>query len=185
MRQDDSEAAAAEIADRFFGRIALFAARRLGDRAAGEDIAQETLSRVLAALRAGGVESPESLPAFVFQTARNLCMHHARSRGREARAIERLKGSAGASSHPPAEETWISAERAARVRAALDRLREADREILREAFENWHDTDEIASRLGLSAEAVRVRKHRALARLGDLLRGAGFGNAARGSGTQR
>jgi RNA polymerase sigma-70 factor (ECF subfamily) len=183
MARDATDAAAAEIAERFFGRVALFAARRLGDRSSGEDVAQETLSRVLAALRDGRVESLGSLPAFVFQTARHVCMQQARKRGREARALGRLQEADPV--HPPSgDEVLISAERVGRIRAALGRLREADREILRLAYEEEHGTEAIGARLGLSAEAVRVRKHRALSRLGDLLREAPDYNVPRGSGTR-
>ena len=43
--------------------------------AEAEDVAQETLRRVLAALEAGRVANLEALPGFVFQTARHLCLH--------------------------------------------------------------------------------------------------------------
>ena len=183
MPPDASDVNAAEISDRFFRRVALFAARRLGDRSSGEDVAQETLHRVLSALREGRVESLESLPGFVFQTAKHLCMQHARKRGREARALERLQRTDPV--HPPSGEgLLISAERVKQVRGALDQMREADREILHEVYENWLGTEEIAARLGVSPEAVRVRKHRALKRLGDLLRQDDACNSPRGSGTK-
>lgn len=183
MQPDAPDATAAEIAARFFGRIALFAARQLGDRSIGEDVAQETLQRVLAALREGRVESHEALPGFVFQTARHVCLQHARKRGREARALARWQRTERAEAGSAGDAALIAAERVTHLRRALDRLRAADREILREAYANWRDTDEIAARLGLSAEAVRVRKHRAIKRLGDLLRALDPGNARRGSGT--
>jgi RNA polymerase sigma-70 factor (ECF subfamily) len=183
MEPQAPDATAAEIADRFFARIALFAARQLGDRSIGEDVAQVTLQRVLTALRQGRVESPDSLPGFVFQTARHVCLQHARKLGREARALERWKRSDPPGREAPGDEALIAAEQVVRLREALGRLREADRQILREAYEDWRDTDEIASRLGLSPEAVRVRKHRAIKRLGELLREAGGCNVERGSGT--
>lgn len=183
MQPDAPDATAAEISERFFGRVALFAARRLGDRSAGEDVAQETLQRVLSALREGRVASLESLPAFVFQTARHLCLQQARRRGREARAYERLQR-ADPEYPPSGDAQLISTERVEQLRGALVRLSEADREILRESFEDWRGTEEIASRLGISLEAVRVRKHRALKRLGDLLRAEGACNSPRGSGTR-
>jgi RNA polymerase sigma-70 factor (ECF subfamily) len=183
MEPDASDVNAAELSERFFRRVALFAARRLGDRSSGEDVAQETLHRVLSALREGRVESLDSLPGFVFQTANHLCMQQARKRGREARALERLQRTDPV--YPPSsDEVLISAERVEQLHGALDQLREADREILREAYENWRGTEEIASRLGLSPEAVRVRKHRALKRLGDLLRQNDACNSPRGSGTR-
>lgn len=150
----------------------MLAARRLGDAAEAEDVAQETLRRVLEALRAGKVRDLEALPSFVFQTARNLCLQGLRRRGRQERAFAGLAGAAG----PPAAgalERLISGERRARVATALDRLPAADRELLRLVFVDDLEAPEVARRLGLRAGALRVRKHRALKRLEALLEAAG------------
>lgn len=185
MHSDDPDGVASEIADRFFGRVALFAARRLGDRSLGEDVAQETLRRVLAALREGRVDSLDALPAYVFQTARHVCLQYGRKQRRETVALERLQAGDFPPAPPSGLERLVSRERVTRVRAALARLRDVEREILREAFGEWSGAEEIASRLGLTPEAVRVRKHRALKRLGELLREDPPGNDPRGSGTSR
>ncbi len=183
MESDHPDVVATSVAERFFGRVAFFAARRLGDRSLGEDVAQETLRRVLAALRDRRVESHDALPGFVFETARHLCQQHARKRRREANALERLRGGAPRFAEPTGVARLVSAERVERVRAALARLRDVEREILREAYGEWNDSEAIAARLGLTPEAVRVRKHRALRRLQELLRGDVPGNERGGAGT--
>src|SRR5215210_944472 len=78
-----SDEIAVELNDRFWKRLCVFAARRLRDRYAAEDVAQETLRRALEALRDRRVENLDALPAFIFQTARNICMHYGRSVRRE------------------------------------------------------------------------------------------------------
>lgn len=159
----------AELAERFWERLRVFATRRLGDAAAAEDVAQETLRRVVEAIRAGRVENMAALPAFVYQTAVNICLHHRRSAGREARAVLRLHQGADPAPGTDALSTLISSERCAAVRRALDRLPQNDRELLKLAYYQRRDAAEIGRQLGITSSAVRVRKHRALRRLSELL----------------
>ncbi len=159
----------ADLTARFWERLRLFAARRLRDAALAEDVAQETLRRALEALRQGRVENPEALPAFLFQTARHVCMQRARSMGREARAMQRMGAEDETSGDPDPLIALISRERGEAVRAALSRLDDEDRDLLTMSYGLALDSDEIARRLGITAGAVRVRKHRALARLTAML----------------
>ena len=59
-----------ELASRYWDRIRLFAARRVNDAAMAEDIAQETLRRVVEALPTVACRNTEAIAGFVFQTAR-------------------------------------------------------------------------------------------------------------------
>ena len=162
-----------DLASRFWDRIRLFAARRVNDVAMAEDIAQETLRRVIDALRAGRVQNTEAIAGFVFQTAKHVCMHVHRSAGREARAMRRLHDPSDAEPvRPDALAGLVSEERRARVRAALATLSADDRNLLRALYFDQLDTSELGEKLGLSPGALRVRKHRAVQRLAAAL-GAG------------
>jgi RNA polymerase sigma-70 factor (ECF subfamily) len=163
----DPDGLAADLAVRFRERLRLFAARRVYDLAAAEDVAQEALRRTLEALRAGRIPDTERLPGFVFETARHICMHHGRGRGREARALARM-GPQDAPDDDPLQ-ALISAERQAAVRRALQRLARGDRDLLRMMYTEGLEAAEAARRLLVSPEAVRVRKHRALRRLAEAL----------------
>lgn len=155
---------------RFWERIRLFAARRLHDVPMAEDVAQETIRRVIEALRAGRVEDLEALPGFVFQTARHICLQRLRSSGREQRAMERMaSGSSEEADTPDALTALVSDERRAAVRAALAALDPPDRELLELLYYKALDSAEVAARLGISPGALRVRKHRAVRRLSELL----------------
>lgn len=159
-----------ELADRFRERLLLFASRRLGDAAAAEDVAQETLRRVLVALREGRIENLAALPGFVFETARHICLHHYRSAGRESRALQRLHdGAVPGPAAPDALAALVTEETRARVRQALDALSAEDSELLRMLFHDDAGTAGAADRLAITPAAVRVRKHRALRRLRRLL----------------
>ena len=172
---------AADLAERFTLRLRLFALRRLRDPAAAEDAVQDALREVLKALRAGRVANADALPGFVFQTAKNLCMHHGRSMGRRDRALLAF----GRLPQDDVEDpllALIHEERRVSVRAALARLGKDDRDVLTLTFEEGLDAAEVGRRLGLAAGTVRVRKHRALRRLAELL-GAPPSNETEGAGT--
>ncbi len=159
-----------ELAERFWDRLRLFSLRRLGDPADAEDVAQETLRRVLLALNEGRLNNPAALPAFVFQTARNICLQRGRKGQRESRALARLRHGAPARSHEIDPLTsLVTVERQERVRRALDQLDEPDRDLLRRIFYDGTDTADLAHQLKITAGAVRVRKHRALQRVSALL----------------
>jgi RNA polymerase sigma-70 factor (ECF subfamily) len=166
-----TEAIERDLAPRFRERLRVFATRRLGDAALAEDLAQEVLRRVTEALRGGRVENLEALPGFVFQTATHLCLHHYRSRGRETRALARLSepGTEAGAGEPTALDRLVSGETRTAVRRALDQLTAVDRDLLRRIYFDDEDGAEIATRLGITAGALRVRKHRALTRLAGLL----------------
>ncbi|HZD04367.1 MAG TPA: sigma-70 family RNA polymerase sigma factor [Longimicrobiales bacterium] len=165
-------------------RVRLFALRRLGDVEAAEDVAQETLGRVLEALRSGRVHDPEALPGFVFQTARHVCQHRWRSREREERALERLASSDPEPRRAPEPLiSLVSRERARAVRDALERLSPDDRALLRALYFEDREPSEVARCLGVTPGALRVRKHRALKRLEAVLDPA-TGNGPSPSGTE-
>lgn len=159
-----------ELASRFWDRIRVFAARRLQDAAIAEDVAQETLRRVIEAVRAGRVENPDAIAGFVFQTAKHICMHAHRSAGREVRAMQRLDDpDESAERRPTALDHLITEERRAEVSRALEALSPEDRELLRALYYEQLESAALAMRLGLTAGALRVRKHRALQRLAEVL----------------
>ena len=159
-----------ELTSRYWDRIRLFAARRVYDSSKAEDIAQETLRRVIEAVRGGRVQNAGAIAGFVFQTAKHICMHAQRAAGREARAMRRLhEPSDTEGAEPDVLARLVSEERRVQVRAALATLSPDDRDLLRALYFDQVETAGLAAKLGLSAGALRVRKHRALQRLGEVL----------------
>ena len=86
----------------------------------------------------------------------------------------------GGSAGEDAMDALVRADRRLAVQGALARMDDGDRELLRLAFDEELDAAEIGRRLGASPGTVRVRKHRALRRLAELL---GGGNAGGVGGT--
>jgi len=152
----------------FHAALRLFAARRIGDWAGAEDVAQEALRRGLEAIQKGRIESHEALPGFLFQTVVHICMHRGRSAGREGRALQRFAGSEEDDADSPLG-ALISAERRACVRKALEELEPDERRLLEMTYREDLSSEEIGRRLGLTAGAVRVRRHRAIRRMSELL----------------
>ena len=168
-----------ELTPRFAGRLRVYAARRLWDRAAAEEVAQEVLRRVIEALREGRLEKPESLAGFVYATAQHVCLLRLRSAGREARALQRValdRSGSAAAADPLAE--LIAGERIAALRRGLEKLAGGDRELLRMIYFEYLESREVARRLAVSEGALRVRKHRALKRLAELVAEDPGGNEA-------
>lgn len=170
MAPHDWQATERDLAPRFWERLRVFAARRLGDAALAEDVAQEALRRTGEALRAGRIHTPDALAGFVFQTATHLCLHHFRARGREERALTRFSSEAdGSRNAPDTLDRLVSDEARARVRQVLAALGPDDRHLLTALYYDRVGPRELALRLGITPGALRVRKHRAQTRLAELL----------------
>jgi RNA polymerase sigma factor (sigma-70 family) len=116
------------------------------------------------------VRDPNALPAFVYQTAIHVCQQSLRKRYRERRALEGYaRSSLDEDGVAHALTDLIDEERRRVVRLALQSLGRDDRELLEQLYARDADPDELAERLGISAGALRVRKHRALQRLSAAL----------------
>lgn len=167
----DAARAESELSDRYSARLLMFATRRTGDASAAEDIAQETLRTVVDALRGGRVENLAALPGFVFTTARNICMHWERSAGRESSAFSRYQTDSDLSrtQAPDPLTALITRDQRKMVRRALNALSPDDRVLLSMLYYDGAGSDVVATKLNITPAAVRVRKHRALARLAALL----------------
>jgi RNA polymerase sigma factor (sigma-70 family) len=152
--------AEADLARLFAGRLFEMALAHTHAEHSAKDIAQQTLLVVIEALRGGQLKQPDSLASFVYGTAANVLRHHRRDLRR--RAQERPVDPADGAFAP--EDEVEAGERRDALRKALAQLDSTDREVLL-------TPREIARRLGLSAEVVRQRKHRALQRIADLVAG--------------
>jgi RNA polymerase sigma factor (sigma-70 family) len=160
----DPASRGAEALEHLRPGLQLMALRALGNMAAAEEVAQETLTRALVAVQSGQPRDPDKLPAFVTGIARHVIADTCRDRKRTG-SLETLPEGAAALSTPDALSTLISSAEQAAVHAALARLSPEDRELMRLAFFDGLTPGDIAHRLGEPAERIRKRKSRALERL--------------------
>lgn len=162
--QEEGREAERALCERFAPRIRLYGLRHLGDEASAADLVQVVLVRVIQALRAGTVETPERLGAFVLGTCRYATWDMRRSDLRQ-RAIE----AAATTLHTQVAPPDASAADFMRMFRCLQRLPERDGLVVRMSFMEERDAEDIGRRTGLTPGNVRVVRHRALARLHECI----------------
>lgn len=135
--------------------------RRTGDRDRAEDLAQEVFARALAT-------PPDNPRPWLFAVALNLVRDDGRRAVRQGRRLQLLKGETARSAPQPDAE-YEQNETTRAVRAALDQLRDVDREALILKAEGF-DYDEIAAATGLAKGAIGTTLSRARRRLVEAYR---------------
>ena len=161
----DSEEA--ELYRRFAPRVRLYGRRHLQDDAAADDLAQEVLLCTIARLQANDVRRPEEIGSFILGTSRMMARAERRvARRREALTARFMGHDADVAPTPPA------ALDVPRLGACLRALADRERLVVMLTFYADQDAPRIADEIGVSPGAVRVIRHRAMARLRDcVLRG--------------
>ncbi len=149
-----------EFYEREFASIAVVAGTVLGDRVAGEDIAQEALAR--AAQRWEEISQYDRPGAWVRRVAINLASNGRRSRRRELRAVTKLGAGAEYSEQPqrlgdPA--VW----------QAVSALPSRQRAVIALRYLEDRSVAEIADILEISVSATTSSLHKARVRLAAAL----------------
>jgi RNA polymerase sigma-70 factor (ECF subfamily) len=125
-----------------------------------DELRQETLRRVIAALRTpGGVRQPERFGAFVNSTCNNVLMEFYRSTGRSEQLEEfHLEKTDRVLD---VETTVATREMCRHIRRILDTLPKRDRQLLRAIFLEEKDKDEVCRLFHVDRGYLRVLLHRA------------------------
>jgi RNA polymerase sigma-70 factor (ECF subfamily) len=142
-----------------------FALRRIENRAGAEDVLAETFA---VAWRRREQMPDRALP-WLFGICHKVIANHRRASNRRLRLLHRLAATPTALGRDPAE---ILAERS-EIAAALARLSEPQREVLRLVAWEGLSAADAAAALGCSPAAFRVRLHRARSELAKRLAEAG------------
>jgi len=156
-----AQAEEAELYRRFAPRVRLYGLKHLKDEAAAEDLAQQVLIAAIERLRAGGVRNPDEIASFILGTSRLMAGSLKRTERRRrllAAGLDRTEGAADPALDPGPLDR-------ARVARCLEALPERDRTVLVLTYYAERAASEIAQELDMSPGAVRVARHRALARL--------------------
>jgi RNA polymerase sigma-70 factor (ECF subfamily) len=157
----------AELYRRFAPRVRLYGRRHLQNEAAADDLAQNVLLLTIERLRAGEVRQPSEIGSFILGTSRMMAQSERRVSGRRealaARFMDRDARTAPSS---------LAALDTPRVAACLRALAERDRLVVLLTFYADREAPKIAEDLGVSPGAVRVIRHRAMARLRDCVLGS-------------
>jgi len=174
LRELVSRAAHDEVArDQLVRRVRDLALRyarvRLG-RFGAEDLAQDVAQEVcMAVVAAVPTYEERGLPfeAFVYRIASHKLADVQRAEMRGPTPVAELPD--GVDDAPTPEEAAVVRDDAALALSLLQRLPEAQREILILRVAVGMSTEETALAIGMSPGAVRVAQHRALARLRTML----------------
>lgn len=121
--------------------------------------------------RIGAAPEPSLALPWLYGVARNIVRHFHRSQQRHLNLIERAQSMDPPRSPDPATQV-VRREEEEQVAAAMEQLREADRELVRLRLWEGLEHSEIGDVLGLSAKAVGMRYLRALKRLARSFEGA-------------
>jgi len=160
----------ARVAERYRPALYRYILRLAGDPARAEDLTQETFLRVHQHL--SELNDARALEGWLYRIATNVC--YDRFRQREHRLAEPLPVSGiGLQEDPPVpDETALRPDQLAEqngmsecMQRFLARLPESQRTVLLLHDLQGYTDPEIAGRLGLSLESVKMRLHRARAQL--------------------
>jgi len=156
LRRGDDDAFAAIFREHYAVLVGA-AERLLGDRAAAEDVAQEVMLELWR--RRAALPGDTRIRAYLYQSARNRALNHAR----HARVARRAEPDLPLPSAPPPTDAGASTgELDAAMRAAVGALPGDVRETFRMSRTDGLTYAEIARAQGISVKAVEARMGRAL-----------------------
>ena len=161
-RAKQSAAGFGELFDATYDRIYAYAYRRVGTRAAAEDIAASVFEDALRGIRRVRWQGKPALAWLYRIAARRVADYYRKAHGEIA--LDSDAASEDDVDGVEREEEQVS------VRRALAELNESDREVIRLAFFEELDGKGIAATLNCTTNTAYVRLHRALKRLETVLR---------------
>jgi RNA polymerase sigma-70 factor (ECF subfamily) len=152
----------------YFGSLLLIKLRnKLRSPQMIEEVRQETLLRVLLAVRRGpGIRHSERFGGFVNSVCENVMKEYIRGDQRHPQSPEPLSDPIDTSAD--AESEFLSWERKNIVKQVLAELAKKDRELLQMSLEEL-DRAEICKKMGVTDEYLRVLLHRAKRRFKEVL----------------
>jgi len=142
------------IYEKYAARVYYLALSELRSREDAEDVRVESFLRVIKALRNGQLRSPEALPGFILGTAKNVVREKIRQRRKE----ERIAQADNEPGDPFFIDPWVKQA----IKQVIRRLKPREQAFLVMYFYQELPPDQIAARLNLKPERLRLIKSRAL-----------------------
>ena len=152
-------AAEATLYEKFSARVYYLALRELHSPQDAEDARAETFLRVLQAVRSEALQSPQALSAFILSTVRNVVREQIRRYSRTEQLDSDNVDQQYKFSPQPA---FIDADVKAEIDRVIQRLKPREQQFLRMYYYDELTVEEIARRLDVKPERVRLIKSRAL-----------------------
>lgn len=155
----------AALYEKYSARVYYLALRESKSPPDAEDIRAETFLRVLQAIRGNQLRSAESLAAFIVGVSRNVLREFYARRRQAGQVVE---PDANALSSPSHEGAFLDQQISLAVQKTIERLKPRERAVLRMCFFEELPTEEIARRVDIPPERVRLVKSRALKRFREI-----------------
>jgi RNA polymerase sigma-70 factor (ECF subfamily) len=165
-QQGDQEALSA-LYDHYFPRVYRYVASRLTSTEDAEDVTTEIFLRIIENLRKF---SWRGLPfgAWVFRIARNEVVSHVRRQ--KVRSVTAQLSESIQDPSPDHVDEIVTAFTVATVRAAAEKLPEAQRQVIALRFGAGLSVAVTARSLGKTENNVKVLQHKAIAKLQVMVR---------------
>lgn len=144
------------LVERYRQQFGRYAVSLLGDADLAADAVQEAFIRAYDSL--GSCRDPDRFGAWFFRILTNQC-HTARARGTRRDTVD--VDDAGLASADRADAAVDRGELAARLEAGLERLTPEQREAFVLKYVEEKSYEEMAQLLGVGADALKMRVHRA------------------------
>jgi RNA polymerase sigma factor (sigma-70 family) len=149
--------ALATLFERHHARLYRYCLRMTGNRQVSEDLVQDVFMKMLK--YKSNFRDDSAFQPWMFGIARNACVAHWRRASIDTAPADELEREAHV------DDDHAGAQQADLVRRALLKLPPERREVLVLSRFEFKTYEEIASALGCSVVAVRVRAHRAIKQL--------------------
>jgi RNA polymerase sigma-70 factor (ECF subfamily) len=167
IREGDSESFAV-IVERYKIQIYNLMYRYSGSAQDAADMAQDVFCRAFE--RLGQYRNQKSFFAWLYTLALNYARDWARKRSAREHTLDTFARESADNATKPPERILEAAQATANVVAALGMLAEDRREMVLLKYRHERSIKEIAEIFEISESAVKMRLHRALGELGQILK---------------
>ncbi len=140
--------------ERYGARLYYLALSRTGSPQDADDLRSETLLRVLSAVRNHQLRSPGALASFLLRTLDNVALEMLRRQSHDSRIASDPRANV--------EQHFLDESVKDAIQWTLARLKPRERDFLRMYYYDELSKEEIARRIGIAEERVRLVKSRAL-----------------------
>lgn len=154
--QTESESA---LYEKYSARVFYLALKETRSQHDAEDVRAETFLRVLQAIRASRVRSPEALGSFILGVTRNILRELYAKRRQMGDSIPADEAELAVPSH---EHVFLDQEVRNAIQKTIARLKPREQLVLRLLIYEELPSDEVARRTELDPERVRLVKSRAI-----------------------
>ena len=151
--------AEATLYEKFSARVYFLALSELHSKDDAEDVRAETFLRVIQALREGKLRIAESLPSYIVGFALNVIRENIRHKYRTDSLEDHEYDIASDGS---LEDTFLNADVSKSLEQAAKQLKPREQQFLRMYYYKELPNNQIAEKLGIKEERLRLIKSRTL-----------------------